>query len=48
VEAAAADGLDLPVAQAARARYDDAIRAGLGERDWSVVAAFVTDPTVPG
>jgi 3-hydroxyisobutyrate dehydrogenase-like beta-hydroxyacid dehydrogenase len=48
VEAAAAHGLDLPVAQAARARYDDAIRAGLGERDWSVVAAFVTDPTVPG
>jgi 3-hydroxyisobutyrate dehydrogenase-like beta-hydroxyacid dehydrogenase len=48
VEAAASHGLDLPVAEAARGRYDDAIRAGLGERDWSVLASFVTDPTVPG
>jgi 3-hydroxyisobutyrate dehydrogenase-like beta-hydroxyacid dehydrogenase len=45
VEAAASEGLELPVAEAARRRYEEAIDAGLGERDWSVLATFVTDPS---
>lgn len=45
VEAAASEGLDVSVAEAARRRYEEAIEAGLGDRDWSVLATFVTDPT---
>ena len=48
VEAAASGGLELPVAEAAQRRYAEVIRAGLGERDWSVLATFVTDPTASG
>jgi 3-hydroxyisobutyrate dehydrogenase len=48
VEAAGSEGLDLPVAEAARRRYEEAIEAGLGDRDWSVLATFVTDPATSG
>ena len=41
-DAAAAAGLDLRVAEAARAWFTDAVAAGLGDRDYSSVIGFIT------